>query len=64
MVAKEEKHQRVDSKAKRNKNGRGRRRLKRIENDDFESLTNCFSNFANDDGAPLSMVLTVVKGRV
>ena len=40
--AKEEKHQRVDSKAKRNKDDWGWRRLKQIGNDDFEKFSQFF----------------------
>ena len=36
---KDEKHQKGDSKAKRNEDNWGGRRLKRIRNDDFEKIT-------------------------
>ena len=44
---KKEKHQRVDSKAKRNKDGWGWQRLKRIGNDDFEKFSQLFSKYKN-----------------
>ena len=40
----EEKHQRSDSKTKRNEDGGGWRRLKRIENADFKKFSQFFQN--------------------
>ena len=47
MFANEEKHQSADSKAKRNKDGWGWRRLKRIGNYDFEKFSHFFFFFQN-----------------
>ena len=38
----EEKHQGCDSRANRNKDGQGLRRLKRIGNDDFKEFSHFF----------------------
>ena len=43
-LLRKKKKQRGDSKAKRNKNGWGWRRLKRIGNDDFEKFSQFFQN--------------------
>ena len=53
----EEKHQRGDSKATRNKDGWGLERMKRIGNyDDFEKFCQFFSKYTNGDVAPLRAI--------
>ena len=53
----EEKHQRGDSKTKRNEDGWRWRRLKRIGNDGFEKFIQfVVSKYTNDDVAPLKNV--------
>ena len=54
----EEKRQKGDFETKRNKDGSGWRRLKRIGNNDFEKFSEFFSKYTNDDVAPTSLPLS------